>query len=58
MKKIYAALIVFLFAFVSLATPLSFLFWIWLIAGVAILVFGKETGPDSWAWSWTLKNKT
>lgn len=52
MKKIYAVVVMFAGAFLALFN--SWTAWlcpIWILLGIAILAWGKETGPESWAWT-------
>lgn len=56
MKKIYAVAVLFACAFLTLFNSwTSWLCPVWILVGIAILVWGKETGPNNWSWSWTIK---
>jgi hypothetical protein len=54
MKKTHTVLCLFACAFFSL-------FWLpWIapftfLGGIAVLIWGVETGPDGWQWKWTIK---
>jgi NADH:ubiquinone oxidoreductase subunit H len=57
MKKNYAILILILASIFTffMGGWLTWIFPVWFLCAILVMVFGVETGPDSWAWSWTIK---
>ncbi|MDI6877694.1 MAG: hypothetical protein QMC96_13110 [Methanomicrobiales archaeon] len=55
MKKIHAAAISVVTGFLLMFTYLAWAGPLFVLLGIAVMIWGRETGPDTWEWSFGKK---